>query len=594
MQKDNMGNKLPEGLKQHAQQGAGNAANLTSFHLEIDVSGNSIKQDGQLLVEHGKLVDDAMTQNVPDLKSKLRQALSSNPDDADAYEKRASLNAKAAKKMGYQSKSGLPAALHDRKNYEDATQDEEAQPQDEISSGAPEDPLAMHDPSKAASAQGQTPLEGRGDGIMQNLSGRPFRADDGEVEVLSSEIMGSADPDLDRSVTLTRNGDDPDRVPVVPTLSDNEVPNMPGEILRHAREKLGLTQRDIARKLKLRVNTISDIEHDRLNQPTAAAFVRGHIASYASYVNIDPKAVLSLYNQNVNEVIEKLSVGEPKKRRPYKAAVYSFIFLAIIAFLAVYFFWNEEPVVNQEPLVIEGTIDDEEHEQSRILNAQEEGSIVIDKTAAPAPVDVNTQRANEQQQALRTESLSSQDIIVDEGQKTTEALRVEGAREAMDAFARARGEVVIDKSLNQQAQKQEDPQEQSEAKIDPAKAEPAAPVQDDSSLKEGELKVEPPPALSSQLKDISSQVSIADREGLASFNSVQIEVKGPVYVRVTGGSEKKILVQGNYQSGNKIAVSGVPPLTVSVSDSTRVAIAYGGGRVVVPDAKQVTFELPMK
>lgn len=634
MQQDNMGNKLPEGLKQHAQQGQGNAANLASFHLEIDMSRHSIKQDGQLLVEQGKVVDDTL--GGPDLKEKLREALRSNPTDAaDAYEKRASLNAKAAKEMGYQSKNGLPAALHDRRNYETKPEDEEAGSPEEVKEAPEAEQMPAQEPAldnallqeeaagpspdmaseelpvqdlpelaaeqvpqpqdEIVSELAQAPLDGEPATGLQTPADRPFRADDGEVEVLSSEIMGSADHDLDRNVTLTRNGDDPDRVPVVPTLADDEVPNMPGAILRHAREMLGLTQRDIARKLKLRVNTISDIEHDRLNQPTAAAFVRGHIASYAKYVNIDPNAVLSLYNQNVNEVIEKLSVGAPKKRRPYKAIVYCAIFAAIIAFLAVYFFWNEEPEVNQEPLVIEGTIDDEVHEQSKNRVAVEEGTIVIDKEAAPAapaPVDVNTQRATEQQQALGTEALSSEDIIVDEGQKTTEALKVQGAQDAVDAFARARGEVVIDKSLNQSAPKQETAPEQPAAEPAPVQEEPA-PAPEDPRSKEGELKVEPPPALTAQLKDISSQVSIADRQGLASFNSVQIEVKGPVYVRVTD-SRGKILVQGNYQSGNKIEVSGIPPLKVAVSDTAAVAIAYGGGRAVVPAGKQVSFDLPMK
>lgn len=97
------------------------------------------------------------------------------------------------------------------------------------------------------------------------------------------------------------NGDDPDKVPVVPSLKDDEVPNMPGAILKHAREMLGLSQREIAMRLYLRVNTISDIEHDRLNQPTAMAFAMGHIANYARLVNIDPQAVLTIYRQNVQD-----------------------------------------------------------------------------------------------------------------------------------------------------------------------------------------------------------------------------------------------------------------------------------------------------
>lgn len=103
---------------------------------------------------------------------------------------------------------------------------------------------------------------------------------------------------------FTTNGDDPDKVPVTPSLRDDEVPNMPGAILKHAREMLGLSQREVASRLKMRVNTVSDIEHDRLNQPTAAQFTRTHLKAYAQLVNLDEKTIIELYDRNVELVID--------------------------------------------------------------------------------------------------------------------------------------------------------------------------------------------------------------------------------------------------------------------------------------------------
>ncbi|MGN0908664.1 MAG: helix-turn-helix domain-containing protein, partial [Succinivibrio sp.] len=126
---------------------------------------------------------------------------------------------------------------------------------------------------------------------------RPFSAQD-----LSQPDIGMGDGGLggaDDGAPFP-NGDDPDRVPVTPELPDDKVPNMPGAILKHAREMLGLSMREVALRLQVRVNTVSDIEHDRLNQQTAVPFATAYLTAYAKLVNVDPAAVVSLYRQNVS------------------------------------------------------------------------------------------------------------------------------------------------------------------------------------------------------------------------------------------------------------------------------------------------------
>ena len=99
------------------------------------------------------------------------------------------------------------------------------------------------------------------------------------------------------------------------------------------------------------------------------------------------------------------------------------------------------------------------------------------------------------------------------------------------------------------------------------------------------------PVLSSNLKDISDKARLANRQGLASMNSASIAIKAPVTL-IVKDSRGKVLATGSYVKGDKVNVSGIPPLEISLSDTKAVSVSYMGGSVSVPDAKQVKYKLP--
>jgi len=76
------------------------------------------------------------------------------------------------------------------------------------------------------------------------------------------------------------------------------------------------------------------------------------------------------------------------------------------------------------------------------------------------------------------------------------------------------------------------------------------------------------------------------------MNTATIKVTGDVAIKVTGNG--KLLKQGNFSSGETIKVTGIPPLKISVSDSSKVRISYMGTSVAVPSAQQVSFALPTR
>ncbi|KIP79585.1 transcriptional regulator [Vibrio harveyi] len=75
----------------------------------------------------------------------------------------------------------------------------------------------------------------------------------------------------------------------------NEVPLSmeAGTLLKNKRESLGMTQKHVADRLRLRVSVIEDIESNRFEAQQVTTFTRGYLRSYAKLVGLDEKIVLA-------------------------------------------------------------------------------------------------------------------------------------------------------------------------------------------------------------------------------------------------------------------------------------------------------------
>ncbi|WP_199483081.1 cytoskeleton protein RodZ [Vibrio owensii] len=80
---------------------------------------------------------------------------------------------------------------------------------------------------------------------------------------------------------------------------NNEVPLSmeAGTLLKNKRESLGMTQKHVADRLRLRVSVIEDIENNRFEEQQVTTFTRGYLRSYAKLVGLDEKIVLAALEQ---------------------------------------------------------------------------------------------------------------------------------------------------------------------------------------------------------------------------------------------------------------------------------------------------------
>ena len=82
----------------------------------------------------------------------------------------------------------------------------------------------------------------------------------------------------------------------------NEVPLSieAGTLLKNKRESLGMSQKQVADRLRLRISVIEDIENNRFESQQVATFTRGYLRSYAKFVGLDEKMVLTALEQTAD------------------------------------------------------------------------------------------------------------------------------------------------------------------------------------------------------------------------------------------------------------------------------------------------------
>ena len=80
----------------------------------------------------------------------------------------------------------------------------------------------------------------------------------------------------------------------------------PGTLLREKREALGLTQQQVADRLRLRLSIVQNLEANNFESDLVATFIRGYLRSYAKAVGLKESEVLQAY--------EKSTAAEPQEQ----------------------------------------------------------------------------------------------------------------------------------------------------------------------------------------------------------------------------------------------------------------------------------------
>ena len=169
-----------------------------------------------------------------------------------------------------------------------------------------------------------------------------------------------------------------------------------GDLLRKKREKLGLSQKEIADRLRLRVAIIESIDKNNYDFDQVATFTRGYLRSYAKAVDLDEKEVLAALN-DANEVQhieqEMQSFSRKTKREKHDSRIMKLtwaIFATIIGISSVWWYQNQQDTLTEtvDEVVIERDITDE---PASPVISREEDVTINEEVVAPVTLSIESE-----------------------------------------------------------------------------------------------------------------------------------------------------------------------------------------------------------
>jgi cytoskeleton protein RodZ len=120
----------------------------------------------------------------------------------------------------------------------------------------------------------------------------------------------------------------------------------PGQMLREARENIGLSQEQVAERLNFRLCLVNDIEHENFDKSLAPTFNRGYLRNYAKLVKVSEQDILNGYE--MLDIVERhcaemqsFSKSTIKQAENKRIMWISYLILAIIAGSTVIWWYQD-------------------------------------------------------------------------------------------------------------------------------------------------------------------------------------------------------------------------------------------------------------
>ena len=161
----------------------------------------------------------------------------------------------------------------------------------------------------------------------------------------------------------------------------------PGEMLRVAREKAGLSQQQMADKIFLKLKNIQDIENDHIDESMSATFAKGYVRMYAKQLGLDESVVLAEFNRIHTTTKPPAKLQSFSKRVAKQAhddrwmmVTWIILFLLLAAFVA---WWYQQSDVGS---VIETGTADKPENTVVMPSQQRKGSETTASDATAEPV----------------------------------------------------------------------------------------------------------------------------------------------------------------------------------------------------------------
>lgn len=164
-----------------------------------------------------------------------------------------------------------------------------------------------------------------------------------------------------------------------------------GTILKQKREELGLTQKQIADRLRLKLSIIKDIENNNFEIGQVATFTRGYLRSYAKAVGIEESAILEALGDEKSakpQAQNMTSFSRKTKREKHdsRIMIITWGILAIIIGISSLWWWQNQ----QRDTLLSPSNNNVEAPATPANSSDSNGAADTNSSAPQAPKDSKT------------------------------------------------------------------------------------------------------------------------------------------------------------------------------------------------------------
>ncbi|AWG84894.1 cytoskeleton protein RodZ [Vibrio parahaemolyticus] len=223
----------------------------------------------------------------------------------------------------------------------------------------------------------------------------------------------------------------------------NEVPLSieAGTLLKNKRESLGMTQKQVADRLRLRVSVIEDIENNRFESQQVATFTRGYLRSYAKFVGLDEKVVLVALEQTADvkpkeQEIEMQSFSRKTKHEKHNSRIMllTWVIAIVIIGISAAWWWQNQQENSLAQVVAEANVETSQPSADEIadIDLMTEEELIA---STPAELAASNNTASESSiNAAQTDEVVSAETEESTTEATPEPVVViEAAEEVQEA-----------------------------------------------------------------------------------------------------------------------------------------------------------------
>ncbi|EHK2924215.1 cytoskeleton protein RodZ [Vibrio parahaemolyticus] len=225
----------------------------------------------------------------------------------------------------------------------------------------------------------------------------------------------------------------------------NEVPLSieAGTLLKNKRESLGMTQKQVADRLRLRVSVIEDIENNRFESQQVATFTRGYLRSYAKFVGLDEKVVLVALEQTADvkpkeQEIEMQSFSRKTKHEKHNSRIMllTWVIAIVIIGISAAWWWQNQQENSLAQVVAEANVETSQPSADEIadIDLMTEEELIA---STPAELAASNNTASESESSINA-AQTDEVVPAETEESTTEATQepvavIEAAEEVQEA-----------------------------------------------------------------------------------------------------------------------------------------------------------------